>query len=44
VTYENFINNFIEPTQDRSKTIENELSTNEQLEICKHLMKDLEQD
>lgn len=44
VTYENFINNFIEPSQDRSKTIENELSTNEQLEICKRLMKDLEQD
>lgn len=44
VTYENFINNFIEPTQDRTKSIENELSTNEQSEICKQLMKDLEQD
>lgn len=44
VTFENFINSYIEPTQDRSKSIQTELSSHEQTEICKSLMDNLESD
>ena len=44
VSFENFINDCIEPSQDRSKTIHTQLSSNEQVEICKKLMTDLEND
>lgn len=44
VTFENFINCYIEPSQNNSKTIQSELSSNEQLEICKELMDNLEAD
>ena len=44
VTLENYVNEYIEPTCNSVKTISEELSANEQKEICKSLMDELEQD
>ena len=44
VTLENYVNEYIEPTYNSVKTISEELSANEQKEICKSLMDELEQD
>ena len=44
VTLENYVNEYIEPTCNCVKTINEELSANEQKEICKSLMDELEQD
>lgn len=44
VTLENYVNEYIEPTCNCVKTISEELSANEQKEICKSLMDELEQD
>lgn len=44
VSFENFINDCIEPSQDHSKNIHAQLSSNEQVEICRKLMTDLEND
>ena len=43
VTLENYVNERIDPTEKRY-TIEEELSSNEQLDICKDLMKSLDED
>lgn len=44
VTFENFLNDYIEPSQNRVKTIENQISSNEEKDICKKLMDNIEND
>ena len=44
VTLENYVNEYIEPTCKCVKTISEELSSNEQREICKNLIDELEHD
>ena len=44
VTFENFINNYIEPSQDQHKTIHSELSSHEQQQLCERLMSTLDDD
>lgn len=44
VTLENYVNEYIDPTCKCIKTVSDELSANEQKEICKKLMDELEQD
>lgn len=44
VTFENFINDYIEPSQDNTKSIQQEISSNESQEICKQMLVNLEND
>lgn len=44
VTFENYVNEFYEPSCVQPKTLEQELSSNEQIEICKHLYDVVEND
>jgi RNA polymerase sigma factor (sigma-70 family) len=44
VTFENFINDFIDPSCYQSKSINEELSSNEQIDICKNLISYMNKD
>lgn len=44
VTFENFINEFIDPCCYKPKTINEELSSNEQIDICKNLISKMNND
>lgn len=43
-TFENYVNEYIDPTYSHEKTIESEISSNEQIQICKKLYDELERD
>lgn len=43
-TFENYVNEYIDPTYSSEKTIDSEISSNEQVEICRKLYDEIEHD